>query len=182
VIASSDLLLVMYNNGHNISTSIDNLAMSMSNYIRSTGTGDAGSPSTTFSNNDISSTNNMSSTNNTSNMAKGTALAMETYVRVRWAWLTLPVMCVISALFLVVSVILETKKQDAMVWKSSVLAYLFHGLEKTSVEGTIRTEISEMADTAKKVKVRIGRDAEGTWRLVRLGTGLEGVDRVDDTR
>jgi hypothetical protein len=92
------------------------------------------------------------------------------------------VMCVISAIFLLVSVNLETKKQGAMLWKSSVLAYLFHGLEKTSVEETSRTEISEMADATKKVKLRIGRDTEGSWRLVRLRTGLEVADRVDDTR
>jgi hypothetical protein len=69
-----------------------------------------------------------------------------------------------------------------MVWKSSVLAYLFHGLEKTSVEETSKKEISEVADAAKRMRVMIGRDGEGSWRLVRLGTGLEGAVRVDDTR
>jgi hypothetical protein len=91
-------------------------------------------------------------------------------------------MCVISAFFLLVSVILETKKQGATVWISSVQAYLFHGLEKTSVEETSKKELSEMADAAKRMRVMIGRDGEGSRRLVRLGTGLEGVGRVDDMR
>jgi hypothetical protein len=158
VIASSDLLLVMYNNGHNITTSMENLAVSMSNYIRSIGSGSGASSLATLPSNNTSSNNNTLSRNDASNMAKGTALAMETYVHVRWAWLTLPVMRVISALFLLVSVILETKKQGAMVWKSSVLAYLFHGLEKTSVEETSKKELSEMADAAKRMRVMIGRD------------------------
>jgi hypothetical protein len=83
VIASSDLLLVMYNNGHNISTSMEKLAVSMSRYIRSIDRGSDASSLVTLPSNNTSSNNNILSRNHASNMAKGTALAMETYVLVR---------------------------------------------------------------------------------------------------
>jgi hypothetical protein len=159
VTASSDLLLVMYNSGHNVSMSMDNLAVSMSNYIRSTG----GLFSFT------------STSNSTSSMVKGTALGMETYVHVRWAWLTLPVTCVISAFFFRISVILQTRRQGALVWKSSVLAYMFHGLDRTSVEERSTGQVTEMEGAAMKVKARLAR--EGSWRLLRVGRRVQGFDR-----
>jgi hypothetical protein len=78
VIASSDLLLVSYNNGHNISTSTKKLAVSMSNYIRSIGSGSGASSLAILPSNNTSSNYNTLSRNHASNMTKSTALAMET--------------------------------------------------------------------------------------------------------
>jgi hypothetical protein len=159
VTASSDLLLAMYHNGHNISTSMDNLAISMSNHIRNTG-----------------GSSTLTSSNNTSTTAKGTGLGMETYVHVRWAWLTLPVACVVSTLFFLISVILQTRRQGTLVWKSSVLAYLFHGLDRTSVRETSAEQVTEMTGAAAQVKVRLERDGDAIWKLLRVGRRVEGVD------
>ena len=153
---TSELLVAIHNTGHNISTTMDNLAMSMSNHIRSIGRYDLNPGSRSRVN--------------------GTALGMETYVHVRWAWLTLPVICVISASFFLLSVILETRKHGALVWKSSVPAYLFHGLDHITQEETSMGKITEMADAAAVVKVRLTRDREGTWKLLRVGRRIGKVD------
>lgn len=128
----------------------------MSNYIRSTGGSVVTLP--LF---------------NSSNMVRGTELDMETYVHVRWPWLTLPVLCVISALVLLICVILQTRREGALVWKSSVLAYLFHGLDQTVISETSTAEVTEMENAAAKVKMRLGRDFEGNWKLLTSGRESE---------
>ena len=58
-----------------------------------------------------------------------TTFQLQTFVRIRWRWLTLPVLVhVLTAVLLVDSVVLifSTKSKP---WKSSVTALLFHGLD-----------------------------------------------------
>jgi hypothetical protein len=146
ITASSDLMSVIYNSG-NITKTMNNLATSMSNYIRS-------------SSHDL---------NNTENTAEGKALGMETYVHVRWAWLTLPVACVLLAFVFLICAILSTKKHGDLAWKSSVLALLFHGLEgqhrdQKPLEVSTR-RISDMKDVARSIRVRLVDDDSGTLRL-----------------
>lgn len=111
-----------------------------------------------------------------SNMASRTALGMQTYVHVRWAWLTLPVTCVVSALVYLVTIILMTRRLGALVWKSSVLPYLFHGLDQLIVTETSAGQVTEMLDAAANVKARLVKDGEGTWKLLRVGRRVERVD------
>ncbi|KAB8596085.1 hypothetical protein FH972_025794 [Carpinus fangiana] len=58
----------------------------------------------------------------------GTATHMVTVIKVRWAYLALPVVLTVVALVLLIIVILQTKSSGTMPWKSSCLGLLFHEL------------------------------------------------------
>jgi hypothetical protein len=58
----------------------------------------------------------------------GTAYATEVFVEVQWAWLILPALLVTSRILFVVLAILANKKDNTALWKSSVLAFIYHGL------------------------------------------------------
>lgn len=149
IAASYDLMSVIYNHG-NITATMANLATSMSNYVRDNG--GAGTA------------------------VKGTALNMETYVHVRWEWLTLLVVCVLGTLCFLICAMISTKKHGAgIAWKSSALAALFHGLDErkseasTSISQTTGQKrcVSGMESVARSIRVKLIEDADGIVKLRR---------------
>ncbi|KAI9734350.1 MAG: hypothetical protein M1834_002456 [Cirrosporium novae-zelandiae] len=99
--------------------------------------------------------------------ANGTAWTFEVYIHVRWPWLILPVTLVgLTILFLVLT-ILETMRSKAMVWKSSPLPYLSHGLDEADAQ-SLRTaaHLAEMEKMAHKVPVKLEETDVG-WKLIR---------------
>ena len=107
---------------------------------------------------------------------EGAALGLETYVHVRWSWLSLLVACVSMAFSFLVCAIFSTKKQRAgLAWKSSVLALLFHGLEEsedvsqdqfqTQTTGAAMRLVAEMEYEAQSQLVRLAEGADGTLKL-----------------
>ena len=97
---------------------------------------------------------------------------LQTLLRVRWAWITLPVVClVISAVFLLMS-ILEAKSDATPLWKSGGLAYLAHGLDQQTREKVQRADLSsEMEEASEGIKVRLHRGEDGVLML--RGEGAE---------
>lgn len=96
------------------------------------------------------------------NRALGTAWKMETFIHVRWAWLTLPILVVLMGVVFLLSAIIRTRRLAG--WKSSILAVLFHGLgdhHKREARGLV-----EMEHTAKDIRVRLKQTREGGWGLV----------------
>jgi hypothetical protein len=96
------------------------------------------------------------------NRAIGTAWKMETFIHVRWGWLILPILVVLMGVAFLLSAIIRTRR--LAVWKSSILAILFHGLGEQhtrQAQGLI-----EMEGTAKGIRVRLKRTREGGWGLV----------------
>lgn len=139
---SSDAIQALYNTD-NLTARMDNLAISMSNNIRQ-------------QNDSVASP------------AYGTAWKGETYVHVRWAWLSFPVaVAVLSLLFLVGSII-ETAHRDILVWKSNNLALLFHGqdLGLTDPPMVPVNKASQMAQMAETVKLHLTQTMEKDWKLV----------------
>ncbi|KAL9625452.1 MAG: hypothetical protein Q9160_000515 [Pyrenula sp. 1 TL-2023] len=110
---------------------------------------------------------------------RGTAYQSVTFIHVRWAWLALPVALITCACVLLVLMITLTSKPDSLLWKSSSLALLFHGLEHQRAasapaengpkhERWATSTLSEMEDTATKLRVQLLRDgSKGDLRLVR---------------
>jgi hypothetical protein len=47
---------------------------------------------------------------------------------------------------------------------------------KPMQEGTGAGEVTEVARAAAQVKVWFGREADGAWKLLRVGRRLEGLD------
>ncbi|KAL2836887.1 hypothetical protein BJY01DRAFT_251766 [Aspergillus pseudoustus] len=89
----------------------------------------------------------------------GTVYSTQVYVSVHWVWLALPAALVVfSALFLTLTIVLN-RQQRLKLWKSSVLAVLFHGLLNLGTEvggGDYRTKtMDQMQHTAESIQVRL---------------------------
>ncbi|KAL8294630.1 hypothetical protein RB597_007752 [Gaeumannomyces tritici] len=63
--------------------------------------------------------------NTNATMREGTAFVVETYVRVRWAWILLPVIEAVGTAVLLVACIILTRRRPLL--KDSALALLFYG-------------------------------------------------------
>lgn len=95
----------------------------------------------------------------------GVSLTYETFVRVRWPWFILPVMVETMGLGYFVAVAFAKKRQRPL-WKGSILAALFHGLQHSEYrEGeTDLDTASGMTTVAERTSVMLrqassGRDA-----------------------
>ena len=118
----------------------------------------------------------------------GTALvygqegAAVTYVEVRWIWLLLPYTLTVAGVIFLLMVMYGTYRAGAPVWKSSVHALLYHGLQregagdseedKRSAESarphdahtTALSTVREMHQHAARMRVRL-MPSEDTGRL-----------------
>jgi hypothetical protein len=56
----------------------------------------------------------------------GTSLMSVQFVRVQWAWLTLPIFCFVLAVFFTTTAILRSRNSGFGLWKDSPLTLLFH--------------------------------------------------------
>ena len=65
--------------------------------------------------------------NSTQGWAQGTVLGMQTCIQVQWRWISLPAVTLALVFAFMGMTVLRTG-QSSMVWKSSSLALLFHGL------------------------------------------------------
>ncbi|KAF1363051.1 hypothetical protein EJ07DRAFT_103628 [Lizonia empirigonia] len=114
----------------------------------------------------VAMTNGIRSDVSTNEMLHGTAYKMETYVDVRWQWLTLPLgLLCISLIFLAATIAKSALERDRVgVWKTSAYATLLYGLPdevqkkitRSSSTGTPRTK-------AKELKVKL-QPNQG-WRI-----------------
>ncbi|RDW64467.1 DUF3176 domain-containing protein [Aspergillus mulundensis] len=97
--------------------------------------------------------------NGTKVMVPGTMSSMEVYVSVRWQWLIFPAALVVMALVFLALTITVNRRQGLRLWKSSVLALLFHGLEGVRWEDECYSQnlaiASQMDLTAQEVKVKL---------------------------
>ncbi|KAL1621623.1 hypothetical protein SLS56_009159 [Neofusicoccum ribis] len=76
-----------------------------------------------------SMTNVMQSSDNGTEVI-GQAFHNETFVHVRWPWLILPATLVFITAILLQAAVVESHRRNSLLWKSSILPFLFHGFEK----------------------------------------------------
>jgi hypothetical protein len=99
----------------------------------------------------------------------GTVQFKETYVKVRWAWLILPLVeTLLASLLLIGSIVISTGHP---LWKNSVTASLFHGLEGWSdrelvVHGV--DGVGALDRVAEGMTVELRRNGDGILKLVRV--------------
>ena len=74
---------------------------------------------------------------------------VETYVHVRWVWLTLTAVLIVSSAAFLALAMLETRYKKAEVWKDSSLALILHGLEQKGESTGVVNKLSDMEDVAK---------------------------------
>ncbi|KAI1132333.1 hypothetical protein F5Y10DRAFT_294080 [Nemania abortiva] len=102
---------------------------------------------------------------------RGQALGTETYIRVRWQWVLLPMIETILAVILLAATIIVTRRSRRPLLKSSVNGLLFHGLDGWTAADTARNldgeETAEKLETlAKRFKVCFRENEEYGLRFV----------------
>jgi hypothetical protein len=111
-------------------------------------------------------TNVMRSDVNSKEMLPGKAYNTESYVSVRWEWLTLPLglLCV-SFVFLAATVTKSALERDRVgVWKTSAYATLLYGLPDEMTHHITRSSsIGTPRARAKELKVKL--QPKGGWRM-----------------
>ncbi|KAK8092465.1 uncharacterized protein PG998_014950 [Apiospora kogelbergensis] len=82
----------------------------------------------------------------------GKAWRQETYIKVQWAFMTLPLLVLVATLALLGAAIRRSMDKGARVWKSSSLALLFHevGYDKTAAESSTVSTNTENAGAETK--------------------------------
>ena len=104
----------------------------------------------------LSITNKMR-TLSTTTMVRGTAREPATFVRANWYWLIFPaVLVVLSILFLVMTIIFSTET-DSVLWKTSILPFLYHNLQTKQQRPTGGT-VRDMERAARKCIVVLQND------------------------
>jgi Protein of unknown function (DUF3176) len=90
----------------------------------------------------------------------GSAWTSETYIHVRWEWMTLPTAVIFfSAIFLAITILVDSFQRGTL-WKSSVLALLLHEVKTIPGPNGFDSSMSLEAvkDAAKRVKVTLEQD------------------------
>jgi hypothetical protein len=104
-----------------------------------------------------------------SEMAKGVVLVSEVYISIQWAWITLPLLLYVLAVGFVISVAWrcghDTEGVKLHVWKNSLVAALFHGLDQGLLVKVWHLDEQKLIDeAAKDLKVKLTRSMH-KWRL-----------------
>ena len=129
-----------YSNHGNMSKTLDNVAASVTNQMRSS----------------------VGSRNITGNVEYPTV-----YIQVIWPWLIYPaVLSVLAAALLAVTIWLS-HGHDKMVWKSSSLALLFHGLPHDQIDRRL-LDVSVMEREADGIWAKLSRDGDGKVGMTML--------------
>ena len=106
----------------------------------------------------------------------GDVYTTQTYVHVTWPWLILPVGLVLASCAVLLAAVIESSRYRAVVWKSSSLAVMFHGIDGRVSEngsgGNVHSMYrKEMEMAAEEMKVRLAERRDGAIRLMEVKTG-----------
>ena len=92
---------------------------------------------------------------------KGTVFTAKLFVSVNWPLITLPAALIVLSVIFLLSTILTNRRQRLRLWKTSLLAVLFHGLDGwTSVDDRNAT-VSQMERTAHNLDVELKSPGDG---------------------
>lgn len=96
----------------------------------------------------------------------GTVWGDQTCVRVNWVWISLPAGLLLLTIVFLVLIITRTRSKRAHVWKSSIFAVLFSGLDQDTrkADGPVGS-LEDMKVAAERATVRLEDTKEG-FRLV----------------
>lgn len=85
----------------------------------------------------------------------GVASKPQVYVAVRWRYLTLPATVLGLGILFVVIAILQSRGDGLSLWKTSILAALYHGLDQELLADDEQKTLSSMERTAESVSVQL---------------------------
>ena len=107
----------------------------------------------------------------TSEIITGNARSVVPILQVRWEWLSLPAVLLTCTLGFLLLTIAISRRRKSLVWKTSSLPLLFHGVENPEDHWAGLGTISQMDHVAEKVEVRLGgfshsdKDRPPSWRM-----------------
>ena len=137
--STSDWMQALYEHGiSNVPDTLERLAISPTNHMRQQGV-----------------------------PATGTATREQTFIKVRWAWLILPLMLEALAVAFLTGVIVKTVKGDVPAWKASALALVFHGPapDDAQMDTLPRYTVGEMERSARVLSMRLKKINEQQFRF-----------------
>ncbi|KAK4446721.1 hypothetical protein QBC34DRAFT_304568 [Podospora aff. communis PSN243] len=163
-------MLEMFLYASNLHNVTQNIATFLSNYIRSR---TATTPTDPY--NPLAAAaaadNVLPGDNNNATIIAGSAWKDETYIAVRWIWISVPLGETILTILLLIATIVSARMSGVPVLGSAPLGLLFHGLERDAREaGTIQNRRA-MVGVARGMEVQFGK---------REGDGGLGFRVVDD--
>ncbi|KAK0653111.1 hypothetical protein B0T16DRAFT_455420 [Cercophora newfieldiana] len=177
--------LEMFLYASNLRNVTQNIAALLSNYIRSRTSSTPYDPSDPLAKPLTADDNVLPGDNNNATVLTGSAWRDETYIEVRWVWLSVPLGETLLAILLLVTTIVSAKLSGVPVLGSSPLGLLFHGLERGAEEaGPVPVENRRaMVGVARGMEVQFTqreRDGGLGFRVVDgSGNGKGGVDDTE---
>ena len=153
MIYESDVLMAFWNSRDDIRGLMNYLAKSMSTHLRDTSSGG-------------------------SNQVVGNSYTTESYITVRWPWLTLPAAVVVLVTTFALVLMVETRRTRTRLWKNSMLALLFHGFDDATRQRALAEDrngksdnIAGMNRLAEGVRFQLGMgEKDGLFRLATKAT------------
>jgi len=101
----------------------------------------------------------------------GSSYNSETYIRVRWEWLILPALSIISANVLLVLTVYRNTRRNVPLWKSSSLPLLCQSVDIQEVDGREQS-IHRMKKSAENVLVQLEEDGRRRIKVVQDANSL----------
>jgi hypothetical protein len=87
-------------------------------------------------------------------------------VQVRWRWIVLPVLLQLSTLILFIMTVVYSHLNGVSIWKSSILAIIYHAVEDLDEKKDVAAErLSGMDAVAQMDKVQFSQSADGIHHL-----------------
>lgn len=101
-------------------------------------------------------------------MVSGTVGMSEVYIHVRWKWLILPCLLELGGIGFLIITMLVSRYRQVSTWKSSIYAFLYHGLEREVLYGhPIEDTVSGMQQRGRLMTVRLKMPDDGGRRALR---------------
>ncbi|OAP64512.1 hypothetical protein AYL99_00484 [Fonsecaea erecta] len=93
---------------------------------------------------------------NTTRLLSGTVWVEKDSVHVRWTWLTLPIALNVAGILYLALSVFYTRRHHLTLWKSSILATLYHGLHQNLLQpDQAYKRASDMVEAASALSVRL---------------------------
>ena len=127
-------------NNANFSQTMDNMALSLTNYIRQ---------------------------NEHSVQVQGESQSIEVYVKVSWPWLILPATLVLLSAVLLGLSIISSMGKGVHKWKSSALAPLFYGLTDWQPSEGEANDLRQIEQNARAMRAKLDEDDRDITGFIR---------------
>lgn len=98
----------------------------------------------------------------------GRTITTEQYIKVHWAWISVPVVEVIMGIAFFVATLVHTWRRGVVAWKSSAIVPLFTHIEGWHPEESRIGSAREVEKRAKEMRGLLERDEDGGQRFRRI--------------